>query len=471
MEGSPDLRRTKIVATLGPASFAPGRISELVQAGVDVFRINSAHTPDRDLPALCSRIRTISRRAGRTVGILQDLPGPKLRLGRLADKARQLKVGDPAVLFPGKFGEAGSAIPVNYSFLCKDLKPGHLVYMADGTVQLEVTGVGPNAVDCRVIAGGTITSGKGVNLPDSSLTLKAFTRADQRHLRAGLHAGVDFVGISFAGDAKDMRRARKAAGTTERAPFLIAKFERREALRNLEEILAEADGVMVARGDLGVEISFAEIPGAQKYIVQMARQAGKPAIVATQVMESMTASPRPTRAEVTDIAHAVEEGADAIMLSAETSIGRYPVEAARALDMVIKATEPDFSRGQDNMSTAVPSDFIVRDARDMAEGLKAKALVVPSRTGRTVMRAARTRPKVPILALVHSKRASRLFSLYWGVTVLPMCRATEAAGLANYVRRLLRLRRLAVEGDRALIISGGPGVPEGETGMVQIVEL
>lgn len=465
------MRRTKIVATLGPASFSAGCIASLTHEGVDVFRINSAHTPDRDLPALCARIRAIARRAGRTVGILQDLPGPKLRLGRLADKSRQLRVGDSVVLFPGKYGESGRMIPVNYRFLCNDLKPGHLVYMADGTVQLEVVGAGKNSVDCRVIAGGVITSGKGVNLPDSSLTLKAFTKQDRRHLKAGMRAGVDFVGISFAGNGRDIRRARKAAGGPERAPFLIAKFERREALRNLEEILAEADGVMVARGDLGVEISFAEIPGAQKYIVKTARQAGKPAIVATQVMESMTASPRPTRAEVTDIAHAVEEGADAIMLSAETSIGRYPVEAVQSLDKVIRATEPDFVRDQDDMEVSLPSDFIVQDARDMAEGLKAKAILVPSRTGRTVMRIARSRPNVPILALVHEKRVSRLFSLYWGVTVLPKSRATKAAGLVTYARRLLKERKLALKGDRALIISGGPGVPAGETGMVQIVEL
>lgn len=466
-------KRTKIVATIGPASSSKEKLLELIESGADVLRMNSAHTPDRDLPGLVQRIRAAAAKSKRLVGILLDLPGPKIRLGRLPGKTMDLHRGNEIVLVPGKDGGSARAIPVDYPHLTRDLRKGHSVFISDGIIRLVVESVSDRGVVCRVEAGGTVTAGKGVNLPDSSLSLKAFTGDDKRHMTAGIRAGVDFVGVSFVGNADDLKRARAFAPGHGRGPFLIAKIERQEALKNLDTIVGAADGIMVARGDLGVEVSFAEIPEVQRRIVKAARQAGKPVIVATQVLESMIENPRPTRAEVTDVANAVNEGADAVMLSGETSIGKFPVEAVQALARVMEVTEKNLARVREEprLRAHHPSGYIVREACDMAEGIRAKVIVVPSRTGRTVMRTSRFRPSVPILAIVKDERSLRLFSLYWGVDALSAAADFDYANMVERVRAILRRHLGLASGDRALIISGGPGVPPGETGMVQIVEI
>ena len=467
------MKRTKIVATLGPATMSRGRLTALIRAGADVIRVNSAHTPDARLPVIVALVRACARRAGRIVGILQDLPGPKIRLGKLREGGIELRRGEAVTLFPGASGGSATSLPVAYPYLARDLKAGHAVYIADGLVRLTVDRVARTTVACHVDNGGHVTSGKGVNLPDTSLTLKAFTAADRRHMLAGMRAGVDFVGISFVGNRDDMIRVKRAARGHGRPPFIIAKIERREALKNLPGILAETDGIMVARGDLGVEISFADIPGVQRHIVHEARQAGRPVIVATQVLESMLEHPRPTRAEATDVAHAVAEGVDAIMLSGETSIGKFPVEAVRVLHKVIHAAQPAFSRAHEKERIRITgvSDRVIRDVCDMAEDTNARAIVVPSRSGRTVLRTSRIRPSVPVLALVRDPRLLNVFSLCWGVDALCPARHISPHDMVGRVRALVLACRHAKRGERVIVVSGGPGVPAGETGMVQIVQI
>lgn len=314
--------QTKIIATLGPSSASPKVFEKLVKEGINVARLNFAHGTHSEHAKSIQTVRRIATKAQIPIGLLQDLPGPKLRVGVLPDLSTTLRQEEGVVLISSHKSVSKKIIPVPYPNLTKDLKPGHVVYIADGLIRLSVQSVKSGQVQCVVANGGTVRTGNGINMPYSSLNLGAFTKEDERHLEFGLKNQVDFVGVSFVGRANDLDRVRSFCQNHGKNPFLIAKIERRQALRHLAGILEKADGLMVARGDLGVEFPFSQIPGLQNDIVSMAHQKGKPVIVATQVLESMIQNPRPTRAEATDIANAIIEGTDAIMLSGETSIGK-----------------------------------------------------------------------------------------------------------------------------------------------------
>ncbi len=463
--------RTKIIATLGPATADPATLGALLRSGADVVRFNFAHGSHAGHGRLLRRTRLWARRLGRPVGVLLDLPGPKLRVGALPPDGLPLVLRQEVRLTAGPVARADGDIPIPHPGLLESLRPGQDVFIADGLIRLRVLEVRGRTALCRVAAGGRVRAGNGVNLPQTALPLRAFTREDERHLAFGLARGVDFVGLSFVESADDVRRVREFARRRGRAPFLIAKIERRRALKNLKAIIAAADGLMVARGDLGVEVPFSGLPALQDEITARARAAGKPVIVATQVLESMVENPRPTRAEAMDAAHAVKGGADAIMLSGETSVGKHPVEAVRALGRIIAAAErdPAPSRPPDSAAALSPSDALVREACRLAEDIRARALVVPTRTGRTAARLSQRRPRAPIWVLGEDEGLARRLSLHWGVEPLAARPPRRLDRLVPFLRRTLpRLRRVR-PGQRVVLISGGPGVAPGETGMIQIV--
>jgi len=462
--------RAKVIATLGPASSSETVVRDLVRHGMDVARLNFSHSSHGEQAARARAVRKAAKLWGRPIGILQDLPGPKIRLGLLPSEGVFLKRGQEVFLTPDP---AGPGIPVLYPRLREDLKPGQPVFIADGAIRLMARKTTSHGVLCGVAAGGRLRAGNGVNLPRSNLSLRAFTAADRRHLEFGLGLDVDFVGVSFAGSAADMTAARSFAAARGRAPFLIAKIERRAAVKNLKSVIEASDGVMVARGDLGVEVPFADIPGLQEEILYQARRQGKPAIVATQMLESMIESPRPTRAEVTDAANAVLESADALMLSGETAVGKYPVEAVKALNAIIRRTERRRSRlhQPEDLNLRDASDIITREAVDLAVGLSAKALVVLTRSGNAAARVSRLRPSMPTLAFSRREVVRRRFALYGGVDVLALTPPEASEASVAWTRRTLRTRGWARPGESVVILSDGPGLPKGETGRIEILRV
>jgi len=332
------IRRTKIVCTIGPATCNTDQIRRLIIAGMDVARLNFSHGDHDSHGESIHLIRRISRDLEKEIGILQDLGGPKIRIGELPDKERELRTGEKVVL-SAEGALDPSIIPVNYPYIVEDVAVGDRILLADGLVELKVQEKKVNTVVCEVVLGGIVQSHKGINLPTSNIRTPAFTEKDRDDLVFGLEQGVDFVALSFVRHEKDLEPVREILDQKADRPLFIAKIEKGQAIQRLEEILARVDGVMVARGDLGVETALEEVPITQKRIIRWARQSGKPVITATQMLRSMLSSPRPTRAEATDVANAILDGTDALMLSEETAMGSYPIESVEIMDRIARATE------------------------------------------------------------------------------------------------------------------------------------
>lgn len=412
--------RTKIVATLGPATSSAAVIKDLLMAGVDVTRLNMAHGSHEEHGRRIDIVRAMAKELGAGVGILMDLPGPKLRVTKVSGKSLELKRNDE-VYITNKTGMTGrNLITISNKHLLNDVRKNEAVYISDGLIRIRVDAINDDKIRCVCTHGGTVHIGNGVNLPHTSLRMRAFTPIDQMHLTFGLRKEIDFVGLSFVGDGDDVERVRAFCKARRRSPFLIAKIERTQALKNLNEIIEAADGIMVARGDLGIEEPFYKVPVIQAEIVAAARRQGKPVIVATQVLESMTQNPRPTRAEATDAANAISQGADAIMLSGESAVGKYPVESVQALTAIIKETERavDLSLPIDPQAELTPKKVMAREACRIAERIGAKFILVQSQTGRSAQRLSRFRPRVPIIALVDNEQVRRRVALLWGVQSL-----------------------------------------------------
>jgi len=412
-------RKTKIVCTLGPSTDSKEMIRGLVAAGMDVVRLNFSHGDHVSHGEVLRIVRQVAAEAGKTVGILQDLGGPKIRIGDLGPRELELKADDRLALAP-EGHEGPSAIPVNYPYIVDDVKEGDRILLADGVVELEVEAKEEKRIICKVILGGRISSHKGINLPSSKLRISAFTEKDRKDLLFGLEEGVDFVALSFVRHEKDLEPVRDIINRSNSSPLLIAKIEKPQAIERLENILNVVDGVMVARGDLGVEMPLEEVPVMQKKIISMARQAGKPVITATQMLRSMVNSPRPTRAEATDVANAILDGTDALMLSEETAVGEYPIEAVGILNRIANATEAHLHRSNleyEPFSGKLPvtATTIARSACIMAEDLKAAAIVACTSSGSTARLVARFRPSCPVLGLTPEQETARQLTMSWGV--------------------------------------------------------
>ena len=420
------MRHTKIIATVGPASASREMLCALVEAGVDVFRLNFSHGTHASHAECFARIRDITSNAGRVVGIMQDLSGPKIRTGPLAgDRPLPLRVGDRLVLAAGHAPSQPGRIFTPYAELVRSAKPGDRLLLDDGRIELRVVGSSEAGLDLVVVHSGDLGGHKGINAPGVALPASALTDKDVEDLRFGLSLGVDFVALSFVQTADDVARARAIIAEAGRATPIIAKIERPAAIENLDAILRIVQGVMVARGDLGLEMPLEQVPRVQKAIIRSARALGLPAIVATQVLESMRVDPRPTRAEVSDAANSVDEGADAIMLAGETAAGAFPVKAVQTLDAVIRDAEsmpPVLSlAGFGNGPASIDAQgsrhglALAQAAVTLATTGQADAIVAITNEGRTARLLSACRPAAPILAATPSVDVAGSLSLLWGV--------------------------------------------------------
>jgi pyruvate kinase len=463
-------RRTKIVATLGPASSGQSVIASLFTAGADVFRINMSHTSHEHMRELVAAIRAVETQHARPIGILVDLQGPKLRVGTFANGLVTLVQGETfefdADVRPGDATRVHLPLPEIFAAI----EPGHTLLLDDGKIRLIATEVERERIVARVEVGGKLSDRKGVSLPDTVIPFSALAEKDRSDLEAALDAGIDWVGLSFIQRPEDIAEAKKI---TRGRAAVMAKIEKPQAVQRLDEILEAADSLMVARGDLGVEMPLEKVPGVQKRMTRSARRSGKPVVVATQMLESMISSPVPTRAEVSDVSTAIFEGADAVMLSAESAAGQYPVEAVATMNRIAEEVERDalyrtVIDAQRAQPEATGADAIAEAARQIAETLDLSAVICWTSSGATALRMARERPKSPIVAISPNLSTCRRVALSWGVhSVL----AEDARDLDDMVDRASRLAfkdGFARTGQRVIIVAGVPLGTPGATNMLRI---
>ncbi len=420
---TPAGRHTKIIATVGPASDSDAALDALIAAGTDIFRLNFSHGTHDTHAVTFARIRSAAQRAGRQVAILQDLGGPKIRTGELVDhQPVRVQAGDRLRIATGDFPGRRDRLSTTFAGLARSVKHGDRLLLADGSVELRVESTDGSVIDTTVVDGGEIGEHKGINAPGVALAASALTIKDVDDLAFGLSLGVDMVALSFVQSASDLAQARRLLQDSgaEDVP-LVAKLERPQAIDHLEEILLASDAVMVARGDLGLEMPLEHVPRVQKEITRKARRAGVPVIVATQVLESMRVEPRPTRAEVNDAANAVDDGVDAIMLAGETAIGRFPARAVQTLDAIIRDAEASPEIGVLALPDAVRhdhADALCEAAVTLAERGDARAIVAVTRGGGTARRLSARRPRAPVFATTDRPETARRLAIYWGVVPL-----------------------------------------------------
>jgi len=462
-------RRTKIVATLGPASDSRERLRALLEAGVDAVRFNLSHGTHSEHSEKAWLVREIAAELGRPVALIADLQGPKLRIGELAEPV-VLRSGDQITVCAEDACRDGE-LPIAPAVIGDVLAPGHDVLIDDGRVRLRVEDVKSGRARCAVVVGGTVTSHKGVNLPGVPLPIPSLTRKDMDDLDWALETGVDFVALSFVrspADVRDLRALLEQGGSSAR---VIAKIEKAEAVDVLDAVLAETDAVMVARGDLGVEIGPAAVPLVQKRIIRRALELGKTVITATQMLETMIHSPEPTRAEASDVANAILDGTSAVMLSGETAIGEYPVEAVAYMDRIARAVEPsmDYRHQLPNAGeNPTIGQAMSNAACDLAEALQAKAILVPTFSGRTASAVSRLRPRRPIVALTHVDWAMRQLALEWGVTPLLITETGNVEDLWRLAIDAAREAGIAESGDRVVITAGTAVNIPGSTNVIKV---
>jgi pyruvate kinase len=464
------LRRVKIVATLGPASESAQVATELFDAGVDVFRINMSHATRDALRERVGMIRALEARFGRPIGILADLQGPKLRIGTFNDDGAELVRGahfrfdaDPA---PGD----ASRVNLPHPEILGALEPGHLVLLDDGKICVRVLEVEPGCALAEVVTGGRLTNRKGVSTPDTVIPITAMTSKDRGDAEAAVDAGVDWIAVSFVQRPEDVAEVKKLA---RGRAAVLAKIEKPQAVARFEEIMEAADAVMVARGDLGVEMPLEKVPGIQKRITRMTRRTGKPVVVATQMLESMISSPVPTRAEVSDVATAVFEGADAVMLSAESAAGLFPREAVVMMNRIAEEVESDPNHAviiaaQRASPEATGADAIAAAARSITETVGVRAIIAWSESGATALRIARERPELPILALTPKVATARRLALAWGVHAVVTDDAHDVDDMTNRAVEIARREGFANSGERVIIVAGVPFGTPGATNMIRV---
>ena len=465
--------KTKIVCTIGPSSNSEAMITQLVQNGMSVARLNFSHGSHEDHGAMIKKIRSASISQDRPVAILQDLCGPKIRVGEIPGSGIRLAVGERLILTTDKKPAHENRVPVTYNALPSQVKPGDHILLADGLMDLAVDQITTTDIVCSVVTGGVLTSHKGINLPSSSLDIPALTEKDRRDLLFGLEMEVDYIALSFVRTAADIHAIKKIIHRQGRHTPVIAKIEKHEALEHIDAIMAAADGIMVARGDLGVEIPLEKVPNIQKMLVRKANALGKPVVIATQMLRSMVESPRPTRAEATDVANAVLDGTDAVMLSEETASGKYPAEAVQYMARIAQSAEEKFPHKR--FLRMVPkegtAEAVSYAASILADNLKASAIVATTRSGSTAAHIARYRPAQPILALSPDEMTVRRLALYWGClpfylpTIEDTDKMVEQAALAAMEKGHVR------KGERVVITAGRPIWKQGTTNMLWVREL
>lgn len=468
------MRKTKIVATLGPASDTEEKITALIEAGMNVARLNFSHGTHDYHAELIARVRRVAARVGRPVAVLQDLQGPKVRVGTFVDnKPVELVPGAAFTITSRDVPGTKDIVSTTYSNLAWDVEPGAHILLDDGNMELEVVEVSDTDVMTKVLVGGLLKEKKGINLPGSNLSIPALTNKDRADLIFGMEHGVDYIALSFVrreADVTDLRRAMQRINPARANTPVISKLEKPSALTYLDEIIEVSDGVMVARGDLGVELSPQKVPSAQKTIIQKANQKGKLVITATQMLESMVNNPRPTRAEASDVANAIFDGTDAVMLSAETASGKYPIEAVTMMAQIAEEAEANFTTwghhhelDDDDQPTPVA---LARAARSLSETLGVAAVAVFTRTGSTARIISKERPTVPVLAFTPNPETYPRMALMWNVTPYLVPRATSLEEMLLEVEQTLMRRTGLSEGQQVVVIAGLPVARMGPANVV-----
>jgi pyruvate kinase len=467
------VKKTKIIATLGPSSDDPKIMEKLIDAGVNVFRINFSHATETEKVARIKYLRAIEKKRKRPVTILQDLQGPKIRVGTI-DGSIDLVEGKEVTLTIDK--PLKGEVPVQYNGIVGDVEKGNRILLVDGKIVVEVISKDKTKIRCKVKTGGRLISNKGINLPDSSISLPALSNKDLNDLEFGLANDVDYVALSFVKSERDISDLRKIIKKAGKNTKIVAKIERHEAVENIDEIIEASDAIMVARGDLGIEVSLAAVPLIQKDIIKKCVNVGKPVIVATQMLDSMVRNPASTRAETSDIANAILDGADAVMLSDETSIGKYPINAVKAM-CKIAITVERWTRdnkvfiGKGSLEkTNTTSEAIGKSACNLVDTLNAKLIVNATATGRTTRGVARFRPFSPIISVTHTLKTARELELVWGVIpfVLNYKTVREMSRKSTEIAKTLKLVK---KGDKVIMLSGEEVGVQGGTNIIKVKEL
>ena len=470
-------RRAKIVCTLGPATSSQEQITSLVESGMDVARLNFSHGAHADHEIAYKRVREASDHTGHAVAILADLQGPKIRLGTFAEGPVVWETGTQICITVEDVPGTATRVSTTYKNLANDVQVGDRLLVDDGKLSLTVAAVEGPDVFCLVVEGGEVSNNKGLSLPGVAVSVPALSEKDEEDLRFALHLSVDFIALSFVRSPADVDLVRDIMRQEDIEVPVIAKLEKPEAVENLEEIVEAFDGIMVARGDLGVELPLEQVPLVQKRAIQVARERGKPVIVATQMLESMIINSRPTRAEASDVANAVLDGADAVMLSGETSVGAHPVGAVRTMERIIEAVETDsyrvpvIRRRSSDHRPRTRSSAIVRAAKDVAEDLEVKALATFTQTGETARQLAALHPGQPLLAFTVDARVRSQLALSWGVETFLVPSVQHTDDMVDQVDfSLLSIGRLKV-GDRVVVVAGSPPNTVGSTNLIRVHEV
>jgi len=468
-------RRTKIVCTLGPSSNTLEGIERLYRAGMNVVRINFSHGSHEDHERTIGYVREVARKHKYSLPVLMDLQGPKIRVGNMKDGGQLVKEGDIIEITTKDVEGTKELVPIDYEGLSGDAAEGNQILIDDGLLELKIIKNDNGVIKARVLVGGMLKSRKGVNLPDVDLTMSSITEKDIEDLEFGLKVGVDFVAMSFVRSGRDIQDVISRIRAADSNAAIIAKIEKPEAVDVIDEIIEEADGVMVARGDLGIEIPSEHVPLVQKKIIERCRVAGKPVITATQMLDSMINNPRATRAESSDVANAVMDGTDAVMLSGETAAGKYPEEAVRAMDKIIRSVEGNSDKIYNSLQYRKPDwkekqivESLAYSCVTMAENVDAKAISTITHSGNTARRIAKFRPRVPIVAFTESKLVRRQLNLVWGVQSVRVDELFDTDISVKLMEDYLHTHGLVNKGDRVIIAAGMPLAKRGRTNMIKV---
>jgi len=464
------MRRTKIVCTIGPASDSEEMIEKLITAGMNVARLNFSHGTHEYLHKLVKRIKRVRRKLKKPVAILQDLQGPKIRIGIIKGGAVQLMPGQKYILTSDSIQGDVHRASVSLKSLPHEVTSGHPILLADGNIELNVERVSPPDIHCRVVVGGMLSSHKGINLPGSEVHVDSLTKKDRKDVRVGLEWGVDAIALSFVRTASDILSMRKMIAAEGGHVPIIAKIEKHEAVTNIDSIVAVSDAIMVARGDLGVEIDLERVPLVQKQIIQKCNYLGKPVITATQMLMRMVENPRPTRAEATDVANAVLDGTDAVMLSEETAAGKYPVEAVMMMDRIVRSAETslDITKFEHPPELSNTRDSISRSTYYIAKEIEASAIITPTWSGSTASLVSRFRPKQPILATTPNDQALDFMALAWGVVPILIPKSDNIDDLIRFSIQAARKAGHLHAGQHVVITGGVPLHVSGNTNFIKV---
>jgi len=467
------MAKTKIVCTIGPASQHQDTLEAMIRQGMDVARLNFSHGAHADHAAVIERIREGSDAISKPVAILQDLCGPKIRVGDIDPPGIRLEPGDTLTLTSEPAKGSENRVSVSYAGLPQDVDAGDVILLADGMMELEVRRTSDTDIDCRVIIGGVLTSHKGINLPSGTIRVPALTEKDKKDLTFGLSHDVDYIALSFVRSPEDIREVKQIIAEAGKKTPVVAKIEKHEAVQSIDAIIAVADGIMVARGDLGVEIPLETVPAIQKELVRKANAAGKPVIIATQMLRSMVDAPRPTRAEATDVANAVLDGTDALMLSEETATGNYPVKSVEYMARIAENAESSYAYEKSfSMITDIQvSESVAHAACTLADHLNAAAIIASTQSGFTAAQLSRFRPKSHIIAMSPDKHTVRRLCLYWGCLSSHVPRAADVDAMLETAVQTANDIGHVKEGDLIVITAGHPLWQPGTTNMIKVREL